>query len=119
MGSSFLGGMTNLDGVAKSTTNKLAGAYTKFSVLVIGLDILFFVLNTQYLEYLPKFSLAVIMIFNGWKMIMGLLHVAHQGQLAMILATLCALLVYKLGIFEGLLLTLAMHGIVNYIVFPD
>lgn len=116
MGSSFLGGMTNLDGVAKSTTNKLAGAYTKFSVLVIGLVILFFVLNTQYLEYLPKFSLAVIMIFTGWKMIMGLLHVAHQGQYAMILATLCALLVYKLGIFEGLLLALAMHGIVNYIV---
>lgn len=86
MGSSFLGGMTNLDGVAKSTTNKLAGAYTKFSVLVIGLVILFFVLNTQYLEYLPKFSLAVIMIFTGWKMIMGLMHVAHQGQYAMILA---------------------------------
>ena len=103
MGSSFFGGMTNLDGVAKSTTNKLAGAYTKFSVLVIGFVILFFVLNTQYLEYLPKFSLAVIMIFTGWKMIMGLLHVAHQGQYAMILATLCALLVYKLGIFEGLL----------------
>lgn len=116
MGSSFFGGMTNLDGVAKSTTNKLAGAYTKFSVLVIGLVILFFVLNTQYLEYLPKFSLAVIMIFTGWKMIMGLLHVAHQGQYAMILATLCALLVYKLGIFEGLLLALAMHGIVNFIV---
>ncbi|WP_292993194.1 hypothetical protein [Nitrosomonas sp.] len=60
--------------------------------------------------------MAVIMIFTGWKMIMGLLHVAHQGQYAMILATLCALLVYKLGIFEGLLLALAMHGIVNYIV---
>jgi len=116
MGSSFFGGMTNLDGVAKSTTNKLAGAYTKFSVLVIGFVVLFFVLNTQYLEYLPKFSLAVIMIFTGWKMIMGLLHVAHQGQYAMILATLCALLVYKLGIFEGLLLALAMHGIVNFIV---
>ncbi|RPH74889.1 MAG: SulP family inorganic anion transporter, partial [Nitrospiraceae bacterium] len=33
MGSSFFGGMTNLDGLAKSTTNRLAGAYTKFSVL--------------------------------------------------------------------------------------
>jgi len=116
MGSSFFGGMTNLDGVAKSTTNKLAGAYTKFSVLVIGLVVLFFAANTHYLEFLPKFSLAVIMIFTGWKMIMGLLHVAHQGQYAMILATLCALLVYKLGIFEGLLLSLAMHGIVNFIV---
>lgn len=116
MGSSFLGGMTNLDGVAKSTTNKLAGAYTKFSVLVIGLVVLFFVLNTQLLEYLPKFSLAVIMIFTGWKMMMGLLHVAHQGQYALILATLCALLVFRLGIFEGLLLALIIHGFVNYVV---
>lgn len=117
MGASFFGGMTNLDGVAKSTTNKLAGAYTKFSVLIIGSVILFFVVNTQYLEYLPKFSLAVIMIFTGWKMIMGLWHVAHQGQYAMILATLCALLVYQLGIFEGLLIALIMHGMVNFVVF--
>ncbi|MDH5480468.1 MAG: SulP family inorganic anion transporter [Nitrosomonas sp.] len=116
MGASFFGGMTNLDGVAKSTTNKLAGAYTKFSVLIIGLVILFFVLNTQYLEYMPKFSLAAIMIFTGWKMIMGLLHVAHQGEYALMLATLCALLVYKLGIFEGLLLALMVHGFVHFVV---
>lgn len=116
MGSSFFGGMTNLDGVAKSTTNKLAGAYTKFSVLVIGLVILFFVLNTELLEFLPKFSLAVIMIFTGWKMIMGLVHVAHQGQYALMLAVICALLVYRLGIFEGLLLSLLMHGLINFIV---
>ena len=116
MGSSFFNGMTNLDGLAKSTTNKLAGAYTKFSVLVIGLVILFFVLNTGYLEYMPKFALAVIMIFTGWKMMLGLLHVAHEGQYPLILATLCALLVYRLGIFEGLLLSLAIHGFVNYLV---
>jgi MFS superfamily sulfate permease-like transporter len=36
MGSSFFGGMTNLDGLAKSSTNRLAGAYTKLSVLVIA-----------------------------------------------------------------------------------
>lgn len=117
MGASFFGGMTNLDGLAKSTTNKLAGAYTKFSVLVIGFVILFFVLNTQYLEYLPKFSLAIIMIFTGWKMIAGLLHVAHEGQYALMLAVFCALAVYKLGIFEGLLLSMILHGIVNFVVF--
>ncbi len=116
MGASFFGGMTNLDGVAKSTTNKLAGAYTKFSVLIIGLVILFFVLNTEFLEYLPKFSLAAIMIFTGWKMMMGLLHVAHQGEYALILAILCALLVYKLGIFEGLLIALIVHGFVHFVV---
>jgi MFS superfamily sulfate permease-like transporter len=117
MGSSFFGGMTNLDGLAKSTTNKLAGAMTKFSVLVIGLVITFFVMNSQYLEYLPKFSLAAIMIFSGWKMIMGLWHVGHYGQYAMILATVCGLLVYKVGIFEGLLIAMAVHGLINFVVF--
>ena len=119
MGSSFFGGMTNLDGLAKSTTNKLAGAYTKLSVLTVGAVILFFVLNTQLLEYLPKYSLAVVMIFTGWKMMLGLVHVAHQGQYALILAILCALLVFRLGIFEGLLLALLLHGSVNYIVFSQ
>lgn len=119
MGSSFFGGMTNLDGLAKSTTNKLAGAYTKFSVLIVGMVILFFVLNTQLLEYLPKFSLAVIMIFTGWKMMLGLVHVAYQGQYALILSILCALLVFRLGIFEGLLLALLLHGSVNFIVFSQ
>ena len=117
MGASFFGGMTNLDGLAKSTTNKLAGAYTKFSNLIVGLVILFFVLNTHYLEYLPKFSLAAIMIFSGWKMIMGLWHVAHYGQYALILATVTGLLVFKIGIFEGMLVALAVHGLVNYLVF--
>ncbi|MHB8100564.1 MAG: hypothetical protein ACYDD5_13385 [Sulfuricurvum sp.] len=40
MGGSF-GGMTNLDGLAKSSTNHLAGAYTKLSVLVIGILMIF------------------------------------------------------------------------------
>jgi len=119
MGSSFFGGMTNLDGLAKSTTNKLAGAYTKFSNLIVGLVIAFFVLNTHYLEFLPKFSLAAIMIFSGWKMIMGLWHVAHYGQYALILATVTGLLVFKIGIFEGMIVALAVHGLINYIVFKQ
>ncbi|WP_245727697.1 SulP family inorganic anion transporter [Nitrosovibrio tenuis] len=117
MGSSFFGGMTNLDGLAKSTTNKLAGAMTKFSVFIIGLVVTFFVMNSQYLEYLPKFSLAVIMIFSGWKMISRLWYVAHHGHYAMLLAIFCGLLVYQVGIFEGLLIAMAMHGLVNYLVF--
>jgi MFS superfamily sulfate permease-like transporter len=117
MGASFFGGMTNLDGLAKSTTNRLAGAYTKFSNLVVGSVVLFFVINSHYLEFLPKFSLAAIMIFSGWKMIMGLWHVAHHGQYALILATVTALLVFKIGIFEGMIVALAVHGLVNYLVF--
>lgn len=119
MGASFFGGMTNLDGLAKSTTNRLAGAMTKFSGLVVGMVVLFFVLNTQYLEFLPKFSLAAIMLFSGWKMIMGLWHVAHHGQYALILATVTALLVFKIGIFEGMLVALAVHGLINYLVFKQ
>lgn len=117
MGASFFGGMTNLDGLAKSTTNTLAGAYTKFSVLVVGCVVTFFVIYSHYLEYLPKFALAAVMIFTGWKMVLGLLHVAHLGRYPLMLAILCGVLVYKLGIFEGLLISLAVHGFVNYIIY--
>ncbi len=119
MGSSFFGGMTNLDGLAKSTTNRLAGAYTKFSVLIICCVVTFFTFNTQSLVYLPKFALAVIMIFSGWKMIEGLVHVSIHGPYALILAILCGLLVFRVGIFEGLLAAMAIHGIVHYMVYAN
>ncbi|MBL8501555.1 MAG: SulP family inorganic anion transporter [Nitrosomonas sp.] len=117
LGSSFFGGMTNLDGLAKSTTNKLAGAMTKFSVLVIGSVVCFFTFNTHYLDYLPKFALAAIMLFTGYKMIAGLVHVTHYGPYALILAFLTAGLVYKVGIFEGLLVAMLIHGVVHYLVY--
>ena len=116
MGSSFFGGMTNLDGLAKSTTNRLAGAYTKFSVLIIGCVVTFFVINPQYLELLPKFAVAIVMMFTGWKMIAGLMHITHHGPYALILALLTGALVYKIGIFEGLLAAMAVHGVVHYLV---
>jgi MFS superfamily sulfate permease-like transporter len=119
MGSSFFGGMTNLDGLAKSTTNKLAGAYTKFSVVIVGCVVTFFLLNPKYLEFIPKFSLAAIMMFTGWKMIAGLIHVTHHGTYALILAILCGALVFKLGIFEGLLIAMVIHAVVHYLVYSQ
>ena len=119
MGSSFFGGMTNLDGLAKSTTNKLAGAFTKFSVVTLGCVVTFFFLNPTYLEVLPKFSLAVIMMFTGWKMMAGLVHVTHHGTYALILAILCGALVFKLGIFEGLLIAMAIHAIVHWMYYSQ
>jgi MFS superfamily sulfate permease-like transporter len=119
LGSSLFGGMTNLDGLAKSTTNRLAGAYTKCSVLVIGCVVTFFVLNPHYLEYVPKFSVAVVMIFTGWKMIAGLTHVTHHGPYALILALLTGALVFKLGIFEGLLIAMGVHGLVHYMFYAQ
>lgn len=117
MGASFFGGMTNLDGLAKSSTNRLAGAYTKLSVLVIGVLITFFVFNSQYLHYLPYFALAIIMTFVGIKMFLGLLHIATFGPYAVLLATVCAGLVFSVGIFEGLIVTLIIHGVISYIIF--
>lgn len=119
MGASFFGGMTNLDGLAKSSTNRLAGAFTKLSVLVIGLMITFFVFNSQYLDHLPYFALAIIMTFVGIKMVLGLLHVAQFGPYALLLGALCGILVFKVGIFEGLLITLALHAIINFIIFKN
>jgi len=117
MGSSFFGGMTNLDGLAKSTTNRLAGAYTKFSLVFIGSVVCFFMLNTDYLEYLPKFALAAIMMFSGYKMIAGLVHVTHYGPYAMMLAIATGLLVFELGIFEGLMIALVVHALIHYMVY--
>ncbi len=117
MGSSFFGGMTNLDGLAKSSTNRLAGAYTKFSVLIIGLMITFFVFNVHFLDNLPYFALAIIMTFVGIRMVMGLLHVAHFGPYALLLATMCGVLVFKVGIFEGLIITLVIHAIIHSVIF--
>ena len=117
MGASFFGGMTNLDGLAKSSTNRLAGAYTKLSVLVIGILITFFVFNSQYLHYLPYFALAIIMSFVGIKMFLGLLHIAAFGPYAVLLATVCAGLVFKVGIFEGLIIVLLIHAVISYVIF--
>jgi MFS superfamily sulfate permease-like transporter len=119
MGASFFGGMTNLDGLAKSTTNKLAGAFTKFSVVTLGCVVTFFFLNPSYLEVLPKFALAIIMMFTGWKMMAGLAHVTYHGPYALILAILCGALVFKLGIFEGLLIAMGIHAIVHYLVYTQ
>ncbi len=114
LASSFFGGMTNLDGLAKSTTNAVAGAHTKlsnlFTAMVIGVLIAFPVL----LSYLPEFSLGVIMLFSGWKMIGGLSHVIDQGKYPFMLALFCGILVFQLGIFEGLLLALALHAVITF-----
>ncbi|HBV21631.1 MAG TPA: SulP family inorganic anion transporter [Nitrosomonas sp.] len=117
MGSSFFHGMTNLDGLAKSTTNKLAGAITKFSVLIIGFVVCFFTFNTQYLDFLPKFALAAIMMFTGYKMIAGLAHVTHYGPYALMLAIITGGLVYQVGIFEGLLIAMVLHGAIHFMVY--
>lgn len=117
MASSFFGGMTNLDGLAKSSTNRMAGAVTKMSVLfvaaVLGVALAF----PNLLTHLPEFSLAVLMIFTGWKMIIGLYHVAEHGKYAFGLALFCGILVFRLGIFEGLLLALALHSFITYVVY--
>ncbi|KUJ72535.1 SulP family inorganic anion transporter [Thiomicrospira sp. WB1] len=119
MGASFFNGMTNLDGLAKSSTNRLAGAYTKLSVLIIGLLITFFVFNSHHLDHLPYFALAIIMTFVGIKMVLGLLHIAKHGPYALLLATLCGILVFKVGIFEGLIITLVIHATIYYVIFKN
>ena len=111
--------MTNLDGLEKSTTNRLAGAYTKFSVVIIGLVVTVFVLNPEYLDYLPKFAVAIVMMFSGWKMILGLVHVSLHGPYALMLAILCGALVFQVGIFEGLLAAMAVHGVIHYMVYTN
>ena len=115
MGATFFGGMTNLDGLAKSTTNTVAGAVTKLSNLFTSFVLLIFVLFPFLLSYLPEYALGIIMVYSGWKMIANIAHVRAEGRYALIMAGICGLLVWKLGIFEGLLLLLAAHAIIQFI----
>jgi MFS superfamily sulfate permease-like transporter len=115
--SSFFGGMTNLDGLAKSSTNQMAGAVTKMSVLFVAMVLGVVLYFPIILSSLPEFSLAVLMIFTGWKMIAGLYHVAQYGKYEFGLAMFCGILVFRLGIFEGLLICLALHSFIVYIIY--
>jgi MFS superfamily sulfate permease-like transporter len=115
--SSCFGGMTNLDGLAKSSTNRMAGAVTKMSNLFVAAVLLGVLAFPRALTYLPEFALAVLMIFTGWKMIAGLYHVAHDGKYGFGLALFCGVLVFRLGIFEGLLIALAVHSFITYVIY--
>jgi MFS superfamily sulfate permease-like transporter len=114
---SFFGGMTNLDGLAKSSTNRMAGALTKTSCLFVALVIGVVLAYPSLLSVLPEFSLAVLMVFTGWKMIAGLYHVAAEGQYAFGLSLFCGILVFRLGIFEGLAIALLVHSFIVYVVY--
>ena len=117
MASSFFGGMTNLDGLAKSQTNRMAGALTKMSCLFVAAVVGVVLAFPELLSRLPEFSLAVLMVFTGWKMIAGLYHVAHAGPYAFGLAMFCGYEVYTEGIFEGLLAALALHSFITLVIF--
>lgn len=115
MGATFFGGMTNLDGLAKSTTNTVAGAVTKLSNLFTALILFLVVLFPMILEHLPEYALGIIMVYSGWKMIANISHVRSEGRYALIMAGICGFLVFELGIFEGLLLLLAGHAIIQFV----
>lgn len=115
MGATFFGGMTNLDGLAKSTTNTVAGAVTKLSNVFTSLVLLLVVLFPVILTHMPEYALGIIMVYSGWKMIANISHVRSEGRYALIMAGICGLLVFELGIFEGLLLLLVGHALIQFI----
>ncbi|HWO23646.1 MAG TPA: SulP family inorganic anion transporter [Kofleriaceae bacterium] len=117
MASATFQGMTNLDGLAKSSTNRIAGAVTKMSALFVAAVLAGTLVYPEMLQHLPKFSLAVLMIFTGWRMISGMYHTAHHGKYGFGLAAFCGILVFRLGIFEGLLIALAIHSFITYVVY--
>jgi MFS superfamily sulfate permease-like transporter len=117
LGSSFFGGMTNLDGLQASATNALAGAVTKVSNLFTALVLSIFLIAPNLLTHLPYFALAVLMVFTGWRMIAGLVHVASHGMYALLLALFCGILTYTEGIMEGLVVVLVLHLFINFVIF--
>lgn len=115
LGATFFGGMTNLDGLAKSTTNTVAGAVTKLSNLFTALVLLIVAIFPTILSHIPQYGLGIIMVYSGWKMIANIAHVRAEGRYALIMAGICGFLVFELGIFEGLLILLAGHAIIQLI----
>lgn len=115
MGATFFGGMTNLDGLAKSTTNTVAGAVTKLSNLFTSLVLVLVVIFPSILAHLPEYALGIIMVYSGWKMIANIANVRSEGRYALIMAAVCGLLVFELGIFEGLLLLLGVHAGIQFV----
>ena len=77
--------------------------------------LLLVVLFPVILEHLPEYALGIIMVYSGWKMIANIAHVRSEGRYALIMAGICGLLVFQLGIFEGLLLLLGAHALIQYI----
>lgn len=114
-GATFFGGMTNLDGLAKSTTNAVAGAVTKMSNLFTALVLILVVVFPEILLYTPEYALGIIMVYSGWKMVANIANVRAEGRYALIMAGVCGLLVFEFGIFEGLLVVLFGHGVIQYI----
>lgn len=117
MAASFFGGMTNLDGLAKSSTNRMAGAVTKMASLFVAGVLSIVLVYPGLLAWMPEFSLGVLMVFTGWKMIMGLYRVAEHGAYEFGLAMFCGVLVFELGLFEGLMYSLAIHSFIVYVIF--
>lgn len=117
LAASFFGGMTNLDGLAKSSTNRMAGAVTKMSALVVAGVISVVLAFPSLLAWMPEFSLGVLMVFTGWKMVMGLYSAAEHGAYEFGLAMFCGVLVFELGLFEGLMYSLAIHSFIVYVIF--
>ena len=50
-------------------------------------------------------------------MILGLFHVAEHGRYEFGLSLVCIVLVFRLGIFEGLIICLAIHSVINLIIY--
>ena len=114
LGSSFFGGTTSLDGLSKSAANGLAGAYTKLSILVVAGVVAIALSFPEALARLPMFSLAVVMLFAAYKMIVGISRAIKNGKYALAISGFCAICVWQFNIIEGLALTLAVHTIISY-----
>ena len=87
------------------------------SNLIVAAVLGFVLAFPALLAWLPEFSLAVLMVFTGWKMVAGLHHVAQKGPYAFGLAMFCGLLVFQHGIFEGLLAALLVHSFITYVIY--
>lgn len=95
--------------IVRSATNVQTGAKTRYSTIFHGILILIFILIFPYaLSYIPKASLAAILVYTGYKLInfkaMKTLFNFGFSELIIYFITVFGIIIY--GLLEGILIGL-------------
>lgn len=116
MVSGALGGLPIITVIVRSTVNVHNNAKTKWSNLYHGILLVFFIfLLTPLIQMIPLATLAILLVFTGYKLASPTIfkHVYDQGieQLVFFVGTLVITLLTDIliGVFGGLLLALVVH----------
>lgn len=113
--SGILGSIPLSGEILRSTVNIHAGGKTRYSLVLIGLWLLLFVVCfPQFLENIPVSCLAGLLVFTGFQLL-GIEHVkelAHFGKMEVAIFTITALAVTFIDPLDGVIIGMIL-GLIN------